>query len=41
MKTDFDHFLEFGWFGMADIAYSDRLERFLSTNSNQDAGKGH
>ena len=40
-KTGFGHFLEFGLFLMADIAYSDRQKRYISTLSDQDAGKGH
>ena len=41
MKTGFGHFLEFGWFGMADTAYPDIWKRYSSTDRNQDAEKGH
>ena len=41
MKTGSDHFLEFGWFDMADIAYSDKQKRCSITMGNAHAGKGH
>ena len=35
------HFIDFGSFCMTDITYFGRQKRYLSTNSNQDAEKGH
>ena len=35
------HFIDFGWFDMSDMAYSDRQNWYLSTNSNQGAQKAH
>ena len=37
----FDHFIKFGLFALAVIAYLDRLDRFTSINRPQGVGKGH
>ena len=37
----FCHFVKFGWFDMADIAYSDKSKRYSGTMGNVHAGKGH
>ena len=37
----YGHFIKFGWFDMADIAYSDKSKRYSSTICNMHAGKGH
>ena len=37
----FGHFIKFGWFDMADIAYSDKLKRCSSTTANVHAVEGH
>ena len=34
----FGRFIEFGWFYWSDIAYSDRGNRSLATDSNQCSG---
>ncbi len=40
-KSGFGHFIKFGWFDMADIAYSDKQKRCSITMGNAHAGKGH
>ena len=37
----FGHLIKFGWFDMADIAYSDKQKRCSITMGNAHAGKGH
>ena len=40
-KLGFGHFIKFGWFEMADIAYFDEQKRCSITMGNAHAGKGH
>ena len=37
----FGHFINFGWFDMADIAHSDSYKCYFSNNGNQYTGKAH